>query len=1056
MVKKRIFELARDMNVDSKTLLNKLNDLGINIHNALSTIDDKEIERVRPYFKKNGGNMPTDMPNEKQNEVKAVKENTANEVIQHNSVEKRNEAAGEAGEKGPARPNEVNNQPTRTARPEGGRPPRSQSGPSTRPEGSRPPRAEGQGPRGPRPEGQGFAPRGPRPEGQGPQGPRPEGQGFAPRGPRPEGQGPQGPRPEGQGFAPRGPRPEGQGPRPEGQGSRGPRPEGQGPRGPRPEGQGPRGPRPEGQGPRGPRPEGQGPRGPRPEGQGPRGPRPEGQGPRGPRPEGQGFAPRGPRPEGQGFAPRGPRPEGQGFAPRGPRPEGQGFAPRGPRPEGQGFAPRGPRPEGQGFAPRGPRPEGQGFAPRGPRPEGQGYGPRPAGQGGYPPRPAGARPPMGAGRPGGGRPLNKTAIPKPPEVAEPPKKDGRQRHANHKMQGPKEQSSRYDDKPGAKLIHPRNQGKGKKTIRDFEQELPKHIVIDESVTVLELSQAMGKSVTDIIKKLMTLGVMATINQEIDSDTCSILAADWGITVDVKKAVTAEDILGEEPEEEEAHLIHRPPVVTVMGHVDHGKTSLLDAIRSTNVMASEAGGITQHIGAYQVEIDDKKITFLDTPGHEAFTAMRARGAQVTDVAILVVAADDGVMPQTIEAINHAKAAGVPIVVAINKIDKPGANPDKVKQELTEHGLVVEEWGGDTIAVPVSAKARLNIEQLLDMILLVAEVQDLKANPDREARGTVVEAKLDKGRGPVATVLVQRGTLEVGDLIVAGFSTGKVRAMIDDKGRRVRKAGPSTPVEVLGLSDVPQAGDTFAAVVDEKLIKQVLAERINKRKEEEQKRTSKVSLDDLFKQIKEGQIKDLNVIVKADVQGSVEAVKGAMERLSTDEVRVNCVHGGVGAITETDVMLAAASNALIIGFNVRPDAQTRRAAELQSVDIRTYRVIYDALDDIKAAMSGLLDPEKKEKILGHAEVRQTFKVPKAGVIAGCYVTDGKIVRNAEVRVIRDGIVIHEGKMESLRRFKDDVKEVAESYECGIGIEKFNDLKENDTIEAFIIEEVERHIK
>ncbi|QGG48221.1 translation initiation factor IF-2 [Heliorestis convoluta] len=587
-------------------------------------------------------------------------------------------------------------------------------------------------------------------------------------------------------------------------------------------------------------------------------------------------------------------------------------------------------------------------------------------------------------------------------------------------------------------------------------ERPKHIVIDENVTVAELSQAMGIPVNELIKKLMHLGVMATINQEIDADTAMVLAAEWDISVDVTKSFTAEELLAEDAEDIEEDMIIRPPVVTVMGHVDHGKTSLLDSIRHTDVIASEAGGITQHIGAYQVEVQGKKITFLDTPGHEAFTAMRARGAKVTDIAILVVAADDGVMPQTIEAINHAKAAEVPIIVAINKIDKPDATPDRVKQELTEHGLVVEEWGGETIAVPVSAKTGQNLDQLLEMVLLVAEVQDLKANPNRTAHGTVIEAKLDKGRGPVATVLVARGTLNVGDAITAGTSSGKVRAMIDDRGRRVKKAGPSMPVEVLGLSDVPHAGDTFAVVDDEKLFKQVIAERMAKRREEDHRRTSKVSLDDLFKQIQEGQVKDLNLIVKADVQGSVEAIRGALEKLSTDEVRVKCVHDGVGAIKETDVMLAAASNAIIIGFNVRPDTNTRKAAEAQQVDIRLYRVIYDAIEDVKAAMSGLLEPEQREVVLGRAEVRATFKVPKAGTIAGCYVLEGKIARNAEVRLIRDGIVIHEGKLDSLKRFKDDAKEVNEGYECGVGIEKFNDLRENDIIEAFIFEEVKRKIQ
>ncbi|MDD2422013.1 MAG: translation initiation factor IF-2, partial [Heliobacteriaceae bacterium] len=780
-------------------------------------------------------------------------------------------------------------------------------------------------------------------------------------------------------------------------------------------------------------------------------------GPRPPRPvgaRGEG-APRPPRPEGGRWdGPRPPRPvgaRGEG-APRPPRPEGGRWdGPRPPRPvgaRGEG-APRPPRPEGM-------RQDGARFdRPRYPRPDGGGRPDSTRSTGGMAHPGSGGRPEGGARPQGfGPRPIPKSAIPKPPDTGEPPKKDGRQRHANHKLQGPKDSDRRYNDRPGAKIF-PRRPRKPNKNVRSVETETPKHIAIDEFVTVMELSQAMGKPVTEIIKKLMQVGVLATINQEIDADTAMIMAAEWGITAEVRKTVTAVSLLEEEPDEAEENLLPRPPVVTVMGHVDHGKTSLLDAIRQTNVIASEAGGITQHIGAYQVEVRSKKITFLDTPGHEAFTAMRARGAQVTDVAILVVAADDGVMPQTVEAINHAKAAEVPIIVAINKIDKPGANAERVKQELTEHGLVIEEWGGDTIAVPVSAKARENIDQLLEMILLVAEVQDLKTNPDRLARGTVIEAELDKGRGPVATVLVQRGTLQVGDLIIAGMATGKVRAMIDDKGRRIKKAEPSTPVEVLGLSDLPLAGDNFAVVSDEKLVKQVVAERVAKRKEEDQKQTAKVSLDDLFKQIKEGKVKELNVIIKADVQGSVEAIQSSLERLSTDEVRVNVVHGGVGAITETDIMLAAASNAIIIGFNVRPDTNARKAAELQQIDVRLYRVIYDAIEDIKAALSGLLDPEKKEVVLGRAEVRATFKVPKAGVVAGCYLIEGKITRNSSVRVIRDSVVIHEGSLESLKRFKDDAKEVLEGFECGVGIAKFNDVKEKDIIEAFVIEEIKRHI-
>ncbi|MDQ0286649.1 translation initiation factor IF-2 [Desulfofundulus luciae] len=584
----------------------------------------------------------------------------------------------------------------------------------------------------------------------------------------------------------------------------------------------------------------------------------------------------------------------------------------------------------------------------------------------------------------------------------------------------------------------------------------KPIVIGESITVKELAEKMKNSPAEVIKKLMMLGVLATINQEIDADTATILAQEFGFEVEVKVEQDVEALFMQEPEDDPADLQPRPCVVTVMGHVDHGKTSLLDAIRETNVTATEAGGITQHIGAYQVEHNNKKITFLDTPGHEAFTAMRARGAKVTDIAILVVAADDGVMPQTVEAINHAKAAGVPIIVAINKIDRPDANPDRVKQQLTEYGLVAEEWGGETVMVPVSAKTRQGLEDLLEMILLVAEMQELKANPNRPARGTVIEAELDKGRGPVATVLVQNGTLTVGDNLVAGTTWARVRAMMDYKGRRVKKAGPSTPVEVLGFSEVPQAGDQFFVVPDEKTARQIAEKRANRKREEEFKAAMpRVSLDDLFNQIKEGQVKELRVIIKADVQGSAEALKQALERLSTEEVKVNIIHQGVGAITETDIMLASASNAIIIGFNVRPDVNARRVAEKEKVDIRLYRVIYDAIEDVKAAMSGLLEPEYREVILGRAEVRKTFKISKVGTIAGCYVTDGKIARDAGVRVIRDGVVVYEGKLGSLKRFKDDVREVMQGYECGLALEKYNEIREGDIIEAFTMEAVKREL-
>jgi translation initiation factor IF-2 len=506
-------------------------------------------------------------------------------------------------------------------------------------------------------------------------------------------------------------------------------------------------------------------------------------------------------------------------------------------------------------------------------------------------------------------------------------------------------------------------------------------------------------------------------------------------------------------EKDERLTSRPPVVTIMGHVDHGKTTLLDAIRETKVAASEAGGITQHIGAYQVESKGRKVTFLDTPGHEAFTSMRARGAEATDIVVLVVAADDGVMPQTIEAINHAKAANVPIIVAVNKIDKVNAQPDRVKQELTEYGLEAEEWGGETVMVPVSALRKEGIEELIEMILLVAEMKDLKANPDRQARGIVIEAELDKGRGPVATLLVQKGTLQVGDSIVAGAVAGKVRAMLNDKGKNIKKAGPSVPVVVVGLSEVPQAGDLFAVLEEDRVARLIADKRQDAVREESLQKPSRLSLDELFTKIKQGEVKTLQVILKADVQGSVEALKASLERLTTEEVRVNVLHGGVGAITEWDVLLASASNAIIIGFNVRPDINAKKVAEREQVDVRLYRVIYDAIEDVKAATLGLLAPVFKEVTLGRAEVRQTFRVPKVGFIAGCHVLDGKILRTAKVRVLRDNVVVHEGKLESLRRFKDDVKEVLAGYECGIGIERFQDIKEGDIIEAFDMEEVKR---
>lgn len=584
----------------------------------------------------------------------------------------------------------------------------------------------------------------------------------------------------------------------------------------------------------------------------------------------------------------------------------------------------------------------------------------------------------------------------------------------------------------------------------------RRIEVGSTISVRELAAKLEISASECVRRLMRLGVMVRINDEVDGEIAQVLAAELGFEAELTSEREERELIIAEIEDPPESLKPRPPVVTIMGHVDHGKTSLLDAIREANVTATEAGGITQHIGAYQVEMDGRKITFLDTPGHEAFTAMRARGAHATDIAVLVVAADDGVMPQTIEAINHARDAKVPIVVAVNKIDKPEANPERVETQLSERGLVPEKWGGDTVMVPVSALKRQGIDELLEMVLLMAEMGELKANPDRPAMGVVIEAKVDKGRGPVATVLIQKGTLRVGDYFLVGEVHGRVRAMADYKGRAVSEATPSMPVEVLGLSDVPLAGDAFQVVIDEREAKQVAARRAERRRVEEiGEAPKKVSLEDLFSQIKEGEVKELRVIIKADVQGSVEAVRQAIEQLSTDEVRVDVIHGGVGAISESDIMLASASNAVVIGFNVRPDAVASMCAEDEKVDVRLYRVIYEAIDDVKKALEGLLEPEYREVVYGRAEVRATFKVPRAGVVAGCYVTDGKVPRSALVRVVRDGIVEHEGKIASLRRFKDDVREVVAGFECGIGIEDWNDVRESDVIEAYGSEEVKREL-
>ena len=597
--------------------------------------------------------------------------------------------------------------------------------------------------------------------------------------------------------------------------------------------------------------------------------------------------------------------------------------------------------------------------------------------------------------------------------------------------------------------------------RETEQERLKRIAaerakkqitiqVGDEITVGELASELRMTAAEVIKKLFALGQMASINDVIDFDTASIVAEELGAHVEKRVVVTIEDRIIDDTEDDETDLLPRDPVVCVMGHVDHGKTSILDAIRNSNVTAGEAGGITQAIGAYRVNIDGKRITFLDTPGHAAFTEMRARGAMATDIAILVVAADDGIMPQTIEAINHAKAAGIPMVVAINKMDKSDASPDRILQQLTEHEIVPEDWGGDTICVPVSAKTGMNLDQLLESVLLVAEMLELKANPNRAAKGVVIEAKLDKGRGPVATLLVQNGTLNTGDIVVAGTAVGRVRVMTNERGKQLKKAGPAVPVEVTGLAEVPQAGDAFDAVSDEKLARELVEQRKQAIKEEQFNAQQKVTLDNLFASLKEGELKDLNIIVKADVQGSVEAVKQSLEKLSNDEVRVRVIHGAAGGIVDSDVMLANASNAIIIGFNVRPEAEAVVNAERDGVEIRTYRVIYDCINDVQDAIKGMLAPKFRDVDIGRAEVRNVFKISSAGTIAGSYVLNGKITRDAKLRVVRDGIIVAEDAIQSLRRFKDDVKEVASGYECGIGLEKFNDLKEGDIFEAYITEE------
>ena len=630
----------------------------------------------------------------------------------------------------------------------------------------------------------------------------------------------------------------------------------------------------------------------------------------------------------------------------------------------------------------------------------------------------------------------------------------------HKKNQRSQPNQKQQSKRKAKQRKNKSQQKKKQTNRAnrsdnqkiTKDKTPEHIVYSDTLTVSDLAEKLQKDVSEIIKKLMFLGIMANKNQDLDDDAVELICSDYGVTVEKEIILEDTDFDKYIREDDEKDLEERPAVVTIMGHVDHGQTTLLDSIRHTKVTAGEAGGITQHIGAYQAESDGKKVTFLDTPGHEAFTSMRSRGAQVTDIAILVVAADDGVMPQTVEAINHAKAAEVPIIIAVNKMDKETANPERVMQELTEYELIPEDWGGDTIFVPISAIKGEGIDDLLEMILLVAEMEELKANPHKSAFGTVIDAQLDKGRGSVATLLVQNGTLSVGDSLVVGNTFGRVRAMVSDVGQRIEKAGPSTPVEITGLNAVPQAGDQFLVFTDEKKVRQIGESRQQQHIVESRGSQTKVSLDDLFDQIKQGEMKDLNVIIKADVQGSAEALAASLQKIEVENVKINIIHTGVGAITESDIILASASNAVVIGFNVRPDANAQKAAESEKVDGRLHRVIYKAIEEMEAAMKGLLDPEYEEKVIGHAEVRETFKVSKIGTIAGSYVMDGKITRNANVRLIRNGVVLYEGEILALKRFKDDVREVVQNYECGITIKDFNDIKTGDIIEAFIMEEID----
>ena len=925
---------------------------------------------------------------------------------------------------------------------------RQQGGDGNRPQGGNGYQRQ-QGGDGNRPQGSGY--QGNRPQGSGYQGNRPQGEGYQGQ------QGGDGNRPQGSGYQRQ---QGGDGNRPQGSGYQGNRPQGSGYQGNRPQGSGYQGNRPQGSGYQGNRPQGEGYQGQ----QGGDGNRPQGSGYQGNRPQGSGY--QGNRPQGSGY--QGNRPQGSGY--QGNRPQGSGY--QGNRPQGEGYQGQqggygnrsqgGARPGGAGgqqgrggYGGQGgySRPNGGGqrpgnFNPRGFEDMGKDDDDKPS----YNSRPAGKKAP---GRSGERKSFDQQILDQ--KVAE--KNDNSNKRNRDRINKEKSYKDRVvigrddGDEEIKKIIPKKGQFIQPKPVQVVEEEI-KVISIPEVLTIKELAEKMKKPSAALIKKLFLAGKIVTLNQEITFEEAEEIALDYEIIAEKEVKVNEVEELLKEDEEDPSTMEKRPPVVCVMGHVDHGKTSLLDAIRETNVTSREAGGITQHIGAYVVEINNEKITFLDTPGHEAFTAMRMRGAKSTDIAILVVAADDGVMPQTVEAINHAKAAGVQIIVAINKIDKPSANIERVKQELTEYELIAEDWGGDTIFVPVSAHTKEGISQLLEMILLTAEMMELKANPNRNARGIVVEAELDKGRGPVATILVQKGTLRVGDNVAVGSAFGKVRAMNDDKGRRVKEATPSTPVEILGLNEVPDAGETLLATTNEKEARTIANAYLSQSKEKLLADTkAKLSLDGLFSQIQAGNIKDLNLIIKADVQGSYEAMKQSLLKLSNNEVAVRILHGGVGAINESDVILASTSNAIIIGFNVKPDNAAKETADREKVDVKLYRVIYNAINDIEAAMKGMLDPVFEERIIGHAEIRMTFKASGVGTIAGSYVLDGKVVRGSKARIYRDNALIYDGTLASLKRFQDDVKEVATGYECGLVFEKFNDVKEGDKVELYIMAEVPR---